>query len=137
MRLLTILCLVLLSVHSYSQEVVTGPFLIRGDIYYHQDTNEPVTGIIEELHENGQLWMRSNFIDDEPDGLWEDFDEEGNLIRTGTFRNGEEVSPPDLSESFWSNGQLKTRVTYKDGKQECLRDGDISQPSPTTVLARK
>ena len=55
MRLLTILCLVLLSVHSYSQDVVTGPFLIRDGIYYHQDTNELVTGIVEKFHENGQL----------------------------------------------------------------------------------
>ena len=43
------------------------------------------------VYENGQLWMRSNFIDDEPDGLFEDFDEDGNLNRTGTFRNGELV----------------------------------------------
>jgi len=109
-RLLTILCLVLLSVHSYSQEVVTGPFLIRDGIRYHQDTNELVTGIVEGFHENGQLQYRGNWRDGEPDGL---------------------------SKWFYENGQLKTRVTYKDGKQECLRDGDISQPSPTTVLARR
>ena len=40
MRLLTTLCLVLLSVHSYSQEVVTGPFLIRDGVIYDQNTNE-------------------------------------------------------------------------------------------------
>jgi antitoxin component YwqK of YwqJK toxin-antitoxin module len=55
MRLLTILCFVLLSVHSYSQDVVTGPFLIRDGITYDQKTNEPVTGIVEKFHENGQL----------------------------------------------------------------------------------
>ena len=55
MRLLTILSLVLLSVHSYSQEVFTGPFLVRDGITYDQKTNEPVTGIVEKFHENGQL----------------------------------------------------------------------------------
>ena len=59
MRLLTILCLVLLSPYSYSQEVVTGHVLIRDGIYYHQDTNEPVTGIVEEFY-NGQLEMMQN-----------------------------------------------------------------------------
>ena len=67
-RLLIILSLVLLS--SCSQEVpietptevtpqplevVTGPFLVRDGITYDQKTNEPVTGIVEKFHENGQL----------------------------------------------------------------------------------
>jgi len=43
-----VLCGLVLSPFSYSQDVVTGPFLIRDGIYYHQDTNEPVTGIVEE-----------------------------------------------------------------------------------------
>jgi len=114
-RLLIILCLVLLSVHSYSQEVVTGPFLIRGDIYYHQDTNELVTGIVEKssdsgllqsranyrdgkregfferFHENGQLWTRGNYTDGEREGLYEEFDRNGNLTQTGTWENGELV----------------------------------------------
>ena len=108
-----VLCGLLLSPYSYSQEVVTGPFLIRGDTYYHQDTNEPVTGIIEKFYNNGQLWgkktftdrgleglyeafyengqleSRGNFIDGRKMGLWEFFDEDENLIKTETWENGE------------------------------------------------
>ena len=91
MRLLTILCLVLLSVHSYSQEVVKGPFLIRDGIRYHQDTNKPITGIVESFHDNGQLRTRVNYKEGEQDGLWEWFNEDGNLSMTKTFRNGELV----------------------------------------------
>ena len=69
-KLLTTLCLVLLSVHSYSQEVVTGPFLIRDGIYYHQDTNELVTGIIEGFYNGGQLRFRGTYKDGKRDGLW-------------------------------------------------------------------
>ena len=76
-RLLIILCLVLLSVHSYSQEVVTGPFLIRGDIYYHQDTNELVTGIVETFRDNGSLESRRHYIDGELEDLYEEFHENG------------------------------------------------------------
>ena len=73
-KLITTLCLVLLSVHSYSQEVITGPFLIREGITYNQNTNEPITGIVEEFYANGQLNWRVNYIDGKPDGLWEDFE---------------------------------------------------------------
>jgi len=115
MKIITILCLVLLSVHSYSQEVVKGPFLIRDGIYYHQDTDELVTGIVdtfwnngqlqtrtkfkdgkedglmEWFHVNGRLWWRGNYKDGKQDGLWEFFDEYGNLTSTQTWENGEVV----------------------------------------------
>ena len=64
MRLLTILCLVLLS--SCSQP--DGPY--------------------ETFYENGQLRERGNFIDGEPNGLRVFFDEDGNLTGTQTWRNG-------------------------------------------------
>jgi len=94
-------------------EVVTGPFLFRDGITYHQDTNEPITGIVESFHdngilkgrgnfkdgkpdglhesfhENGQLWIRRNYVDGKEEGLFEMFDEDGNLTETRTYRNGE------------------------------------------------
>ena len=88
-KLLTILCLVFLSVHSYSQEVITGPFLIREGITYNQNTNEPITGIVEEFYANGQLRSRGNYKDGNKDGLVYRFDEDGKLTRTETYRNGE------------------------------------------------
>ena len=87
MRLLTILCLVLLV--SCSQEPPL--LLIRDGITYAQNTNEPFTGIVEEFHENGQLEFRGTIIDGILDGLWETFDEDGNLTETKTYRNGEVV----------------------------------------------
>jgi antitoxin component YwqK of YwqJK toxin-antitoxin module len=91
MKLLIILCLVLLSSCSQETEVVTGPFVFKNDITYDQNTNEPVTGIVESFHENGQLLERKNYKDGEYKGLWEFFDEEGNLTKTETYRNGERV----------------------------------------------
>ena len=40
------------------------------------------------FHENGQLEIIGNYIDGERDGFWERFDEDGNLTRTLTYRNG-------------------------------------------------
>ena len=119
MRLLTILCLVLLSVHSYSQDVVTGPFLIRDGIYYHQDTNEPVTGIAQTFYYNGQLENRTNFKDGKPDGLRERFYQNGQLRLRGNYKDGE---LDGLIETFHENGRVEIRQNYKDGELEGLTE---------------
>ena len=74
---------------SQEPEVFTGPFIVREGITYDQNTNEPVTGIIEEFHINGQLQVRENYIDGVENGLREYFDIDGNLTSTETYKNGE------------------------------------------------
>ena len=95
MKILTILCLVLLSSYSYSQEVVTGTvetyyengqLSIRGN-YIDGERD----GLWEWFRENGQLWVKANYTDGEQDGLSELFDEDGNLTKTETWENGEVV----------------------------------------------
>ena len=113
MKIITILCLVLLSVHSYSQEVFTGPFLIRDGITYHQETNEPITGIVEEFYDNGQLKGRGNFKDGKPDGLHEWFHGNGQLFSRGNFKDGKEDG---LFEHFDENGNLSITLTYRNGE---------------------
>ena len=43
------------------------------------------------VYENGQFQVRENFIDGELDGLREDFDEDGNLTKTETYKDNELV----------------------------------------------
>jgi antitoxin component YwqK of YwqJK toxin-antitoxin module len=90
-RLLTILCLVLLS----SCSPRDGPHET-----FHEDDqlsergaykDGGFDGLFEKFYEDGLLWVRENYIDDEFDGLWENFDEDGNLTSARTFRNGEVV----------------------------------------------
>ena len=76
MKIITTLCLVLLSVHSYSQEIIPEVETVTRD------------GLYEEFYENGQLRFRLNYIDGKRDGLIEFFDEDGNLWKTNTYRNG-------------------------------------------------
>jgi antitoxin component YwqK of YwqJK toxin-antitoxin module len=113
MRLLTILCLVLLSSCSQETEVVTGHILIRDGITYHQDTNEPFTGTVEYYYDDGQLSRRRHFIDGKPDGLSEGFYENGQLDITGNLTDGKRNG---LFKRFDENGQLETRGNYKDGE---------------------
>ena len=96
-KLLTILCLVLLS--SCSQEPPL--LLIRDGITYDQNTNEPFTGIVEEFHENGQLEQRT------------------------TYRDGEEVVQTRLT--YRENGQLEYRTNYRAGEQDGLWEGAVDQ----------
>jgi len=75
-----------------SQRVFTKDQTVTRDgLIHHKDTNKLVTGTVEEFHDNGQLEWRGNFIDGEREGLQERFDENGNLTRTETYRNGELV----------------------------------------------
>ena len=60
MKIIVILCLVLLVSCSQEPEVVTGPFVFKNGITYDQTTNEPITGIVEEFYENGQLDRRQH-----------------------------------------------------------------------------
>ena len=129
MRLLTILCLVLLV--SCSQEVVTGPFLIRDGIMYDQDTNELVTGPYESFHDNGQLELRINIIDGKRVGRYRDFHDNGQLRSRGNVIDDELTGP---FEEFYSNGQLEFRGNVIDGKVEGLgeffdQDGNLTGTS--------
>ena len=102
-RLLTILCLVLLSVHSYSQEILIdeefsrksglprNQLVERQGIKYEINSTTPFTGSSVVYHDNGQLLSRGNFIDGKLNGLGEIFDENGNLTKTETYRDGELV----------------------------------------------
>tara|TARA_B100000902_G_C27289279_1_gene906244 strand:- start:310 stop:1251 length:942 start_codon:yes stop_codon:yes gene_type:complete len=48
-------------------------------------------GLWESFYENGQLKIKANFIKGELDGDYEEFDEDGTLTKTKTYRKGEEV----------------------------------------------
>ena len=114
---------------SQEPEVLTGPFLIRDGITYDQNTNEPVTGIVEEFDEGGQLLSRGNYIDGEQNGLYEEFYENGQLSERGNYIDGLQDG---LFEMFHENGQLQYRGNYTDGLQDGLveffdEDGNLSR----------
>ena len=129
-RLLTILCLVLLSVHSYSQEIIPEiETVARNSLMYHQDTNELVTGTVEGFHENGQLEYRRDYKDGEQVGLYEIFHENGQLEFSSNYIDGE---LDGLYEYFHENGQLNVRGNYIDGVPDGLfedfdEDGNLTK----------
>ena len=97
-KLLTILCLVLLSSYSYSED-------------------PPLNGSYEEYYENGQLHYRGNFKNGEYNGPFERYYENGHLDGRGNYKDGNKHG---LFETFYENGRLEIRVNFKDGKKHGL-----------------
>ena len=117
-KLLTILCLVLLSVHSYSQEVIPEVETVTRDgLIYHQLSTEPLTGTVVSFYDNGRLLNRKNYRNGKREGLWETFHENGQLWMRRNFIDGERDG---LSEMYHDNGQLWERGNYIDGKKDGL-----------------
>ena len=85
--------------NSCSQKIPENRILTGNDIKHNQNTNEPVTGIVESFYstgplrnrttyKNGQLSYRWNYKDGKSDGLWEIFNEDGQLLTTWTYKDG-------------------------------------------------
>ena len=88
-QLLTILCLVLLSSYSYSEEVLFNQLIERQGITYKISTT-PFTGTSVNYHENGQLSTKVNIKNGKPDGRWEGFYENGQLKERGNSKDLEQ-----------------------------------------------
>ena len=88
-------------------------FLIRDGIYYDQDTDALVTGLIQPFHDSGQLSRRGNLKDGKRIDLCEVFDSKGRIVVRRHYENG--VVEP-FCESFYPNGQLESRLPFKDGE---------------------
>ena len=146
-KLLTILCLILLSSYSYSKEVIPegetgsrkGPPRVgtvtkkgpEGEMNRFESSKGPqkvykykaVRGSSsrphEKFYENGQLEQKGNLKNKEPNGLWEWFHKNGQLELRRTYNNGE---MDGLWEGYYENGQPQLRGNYKNGKMDGLRE---------------
>ena len=136
-RLLTILCLVLLS--SCSQPDIPSHRLVQnGGLTYEVGSNNPYTGVsstfdqdgqlerkkeyengielsdtIFGYHENGQLAFRGNLVDGKPEGLAETFRVNGQLQGRENYKNGKEDG---LWEEFDEDGNLTRTQTFRNGE---------------------
>ena len=109
-----VLCGLVLSPYSYSQEVIPEVDTVTRDgLIYHQLSTEPLTGAVVSFYDDGRLESRGTYIDGKREGLWEDFYEHGQLERRGNFKDGEHEG---LWESFDEDGNLIKTEEYKDGE---------------------
>ena len=86
-QLLTILCLTLVSSYSYSHEVSTDKcYQYTDGICYEPNSRKPFTGTYTHYYENGQLEMKGDLEDGKEEGVWEFFNENGQIDHTWTYQ---------------------------------------------------
>ena len=128
MKRLLLIVLPLLLIVGCSKEPINyeTTLIERDDIYYTKDTNEPYSGQVFSLHQNGQKESETTYKDGKPNGLWTDWYKDGKKKTETTFKNGK---PNGLFTNWYDNGQKFGEGTYKDGKQisfkEWNEDGSV------------
>ena len=114
-KLLTILCLVLLSSYSYSQEVSRDQLVEREGVYYKKFSTTPFTGTSVDFYENGQLRMTGNYKNGKQEGSFKSYYEKGQPWEKGNSREGQLHG---LYESYHENSIVEKYGNFIDGKQD-------------------
>ena len=79
--------LILTQAVAQQSQVISGPFLVREGVTFDQNTDEPITGVVQTYYEHGQLATIENYKDGRRDGISEIFHyENGNWKRRETIR---------------------------------------------------
>jgi len=102
----------------------------RNDVYYTRDTNQPYSGPVFTLYENGQLEWEGTLKNGIENGPFKTYSKyyNGPLSIEGTYKDGE---LDGTYKSYYPNGQLKEEGTIKDGKlidyQEYSPNGQLKE----------
>ena len=144
-RLLLIVLPLLLIVGCSSPEPINYEETLneRDGVFYTKDTNEPYSGPVFSLYDDGKKNKEGTFKDGKEDGLWTSWYENGQKWREriykpdelysytvwnrngikdreGNYKNGKEDG---LYTEWYENGQKKSELNYKDGKKDGLYTG--------------
>lgn len=71
--------------------------------------------VVESYYDNGQLKSRTNYKNDELEGLYERWYDNGQPESRINYENGK---LDGLYEAWYENGQLRERAIYKDGVKQ-------------------
>lgn len=100
----------------------------NGFIYSHEQINRynnvnKRTGIWRELYANGEVRMEGNYTNGLKNGVFKNYDKQGKLLSIEQYvddilvEGDEATGIPDIREEFYSDGQVKTSGSYKNGKK--------------------
>ena len=126
--LLIVLPLLLIS-FSFSQEPINydTTLIEKGQLYYTKDTNQPYSGPVFSLYENGKKKEEGSLKDGKMISKteWEWYGS-GKKMKEETYKDGK----PDGPFTVWyENGQKKEEGTFKDGEwisgKEWNEDGSV------------
>ena len=86
----------------------------RYGVYYTKDTNQPYSGPVFSLYDNGQLLEELVLKDGKKDGPQKTYYQNGQLKQEGTLKNGLHLD--GHWKFYYENGQLRSEQTYKNSE---------------------
>ena len=81
----------------------------RDGLYYKKFTDVPFTGKITRK-------IQGSFRNGKKHGVWVEYDRDGRVSKKVTNKNGKEDTY--VENRYYDNGQLHSKVTYKDGNRD-------------------
>ena len=111
-KLLPLLLLILIGCSSPEPEPINmNEMLIeKYYVYYTKDTNQPYSGPVFSLHENGQLKIEVTLKNGEFDGPYKEYYENGQLRSDETYKDGNMDGP---YIRYYSNGIIDEQGSVK------------------------
>lgn len=111
------------SVPPYDGEPLTGILIEtfeNGQLKFHGNFKKGIKeGVVDFYYENGQLRKRQNHINGKITGIQEEYYPDGQLEFKGTWKDNVEHGPYWI---YFYNGQLSLKGNMKEGKYEGLRE---------------
>ena len=116
-KILIILSFVVIA--SCAPEVPDEDLVEWQGVTYEVNSQTPFTGTSVSYHDNGQLEVKVNYKEGEPDGLTEVYYDNGQLMVKANYKEGE---PHGLAEVYYDDGQLRAKANYKHGERHGLKE---------------
>jgi hypothetical protein len=99
-------------------------FLQREERINRRDQANRKQGNWKSFFSSGKVYTESKYLNDKLDGYYKEYNEKGDLIKTEKYIDGvlqvnvAELIKLDTKKTFFSNGQVKTSGTFKQGIAE-------------------
>jgi len=106
------LVLVLFAISCSGREINSGKLQERNGIYYAINEEDPYSGTVIDMYENGQMNLKKSFKDGILDGTYKSWFRDGQKHYTKKYSKGK---PDGVFIEWTSDGQKISEISYKDG----------------------
>lgn len=109
-----------------TRQYKTGTLVAR-EIINRVDFEGNRNGMWKEFYDDYSLHSEGFYVHGLKNGIFKEYDHQGNIRSITKYENGveidvkNEVSPLKYRRDYYQNGQMKSEVTYRDGKMEGIR----------------
>ena len=98
-----------------SQMILEENLIYRGNLAFHQESDELVNGIVISKYENGEIKEKGEYVEGLKELEWKEFHENGKLLSTTNYNKG---FKDGTFEVFFEDGKLKAFGSYENDKEQ-------------------